>query len=46
MYKKYGYVHVSRYSDSGYADDRGDMKSTTVYCTFVEENLVTWRSKK
>ena len=33
-------------TDSGYAGDRGDMKSTTGYCTFVGGNLVTWRSKK
>ena len=29
----------------GYAGDRGDKKSTTGYCTFVRENMVTWRSK-
>ena len=31
---------------SGYAGDKRYMKSTTGYCTFVGENLVTWRSKK
>jgi len=46
MYRKHEYVHISGYSDSGYADDRGDRKSTTGYCTFVRGNLVTWRSKK
>ena len=24
----------------------GDRRSTTKYCTFLGENLVTWRSKK
>ena len=46
VYKKYGHVHVSGYSDSGYAGDREDRKSTTGHCTFIGENLVTWRSKK
>ena len=46
MYRKYGHVRISGYSESGYAADREDRKSTTRYCTFVRENLVTWRSKK
>ena len=46
VYRKHGDVHISEYSDSGYAGDRGDRKSTTGYCIFVGENLVTWRSKK
>ena len=46
VYKKHGHVHISGYSDSGYADDQGDRKSTTGYCTFVGGNMLTWRSKK
>jgi len=46
VYSKYRHVHVSGYSNSGYAGDREDRKSTTWYCTSVEENFVTWRSKK
>jgi len=38
---KYGYVHVSGYSDLGYVSDRGDKKSTTGYYTFIGKNLVT-----
>jgi len=30
VYKKYGHVHVSGYSDSGYVGDRGDKKSGIV----------------
>jgi len=41
VYRKHGHVHISEYSDSGYAGDRGDRKSITGYCTFVRENLVT-----
>jgi len=46
VYRKHGYVHISEYSDSGYADDQGDRKSTTGYRTFAGGNLMTWRSKK
>jgi len=46
VYKKYKHIRISLYSDSKYANDRGDRKSTTGYCTFVGGNLVTWRSKK
>ena len=45
LYKKHKHVRIFGYSDSGYAGDKGDSKSTD-YCTFVGENLVTWRSKK
>jgi len=41
MYKKHGRVHISRYSDSGYARDREDKKSTTDYCTFVGGDLMS-----
>ena len=34
------------YSDSSYTGDREDVNPTTGYCTFVKENLETWRSKK
>jgi len=29
VYRKHGHVRIFRYSDSGYAGDRGDRKSTT-----------------
>jgi len=41
MYRKHGHVNIFKYSDSGYATDRGDRKSTTRYFTFVGGNLVT-----
>jgi len=46
VYKKHEHVRIFLYSDSGYAGDRGDMKFTIGYCTFVGENLKTWRSKQ
>src|SRR4051812_10508715 len=39
-------IWMLSYSDSRYAGDRGDRKSTSGYCTYVGGNLVTWRSKK
>ena len=41
VYRKYGHVHISRYSDLGYVGDRENMKSTTGYYTFIGGNLVT-----
>ena len=46
IYSKHGYLQIDAYSDSGYAGDKGDKKSTSGYCTYVGGNLVTWRSKK
>ena len=46
LYKKHGHVRIFGYSDSGYAGDKGDRKSTTGYCTFVGGNLVSLSSKK
>ena len=46
MYKKHGHIHIFGYSDSCYAGNKGDRKFTNGYCTFVEKNHVTWRSKK
>ena len=39
LYKKHGHVHIFGYSDSGYADDKIDKKSTTGYCNLLEEIL-------
>jgi len=41
LYKKHEHVHIFGYSDSGYDSDKGDRKSTTCYCAFVGQNLVT-----
>ena len=46
LHKKHEHVRIFRYFDSGYTGDKRDRKSTTGYCTFVGENLVTWRNKK
>ena len=46
VYRKNGHTRIMTYSDSGYAEDREDRKSTSGFCTYVRGKLVTWRSKK
>ena len=41
LYKKREHIRISGYSDYGYAGDKKDRKSTTEYCIFVRENIVT-----
>ena len=37
---------ITVYTDSSWAEDLTDQKSTSAFCTYVWGNLVTWRSKK
>ena len=37
---------VVGYCDADWTCDRVDRRSTTRYCTFIGDNLVTWKSKK
>ncbi|KAL0286146.1 UNVERIFIED_CONTAM: Retrovirus-related Pol polyprotein from transposon RE2 [Sesamum angustifolium] len=46
LFKRHGHVKIEAYSDADYAGAKDDRKSTSGYCTYVGENLVTWRSKK
>lgn len=39
-------VVVVAYTDADWAGSLTDMRSTSGYCSFVWDNLVTWRSKK
>lgn len=41
-----GHFKLEGYSDSDWAGNTIDRKSTTGFCTFVGGNLVTWKSKK
>ena len=43
LYKKIGHLLIEAFSDSSYAADRRDMKSTSSYYICVRGNLVTWR---
>ena len=46
LYKKHGHLQIEAFSDSSYAGDKKDRKSTFGYFTYVRGNLVTWRSNK
>ncbi|RVW40345.1 Retrovirus-related Pol polyprotein from transposon RE1 [Vitis vinifera] len=46
FFKKSDSKKVEIYTDANWAGSADDRKSTIGYCTYVWENLVTWRSKK
>ena len=46
IYRRHDHLCIEAYSDTGYAGDKGDRKSTIGYCTYIGGNLVTWRSQK
>jgi hypothetical protein len=46
LYKKGGNRNVEIYSDTDWAGDILDRRSTSGYCSYVWGNLVTWKSKK
>lgn len=41
-----GHTSVMGYTDSNWAGNHLDRRSTTGYCMFVGGNLVSWKSKK
>jgi hypothetical protein len=43
---KNGHTQITGYSDSDWAGNALDRKSTTGFCMFVGGNVVSWRSKK
>jgi len=46
MFTKNNLVQVEGYIDADWEGDITNRKSTSGYFTFVEGNLVTWKSKK
>ncbi|KAA0045080.1 reverse transcriptase [Cucumis melo var. makuwa] len=46
MFRKTDKKTIEAYTDSGWVGSIVDRKSTSGCCTFVWENLVTWRNKK
>ena len=46
LFKRNGNATLEAYTDADYAGSITDRRSTTGYCTFLDGNLVTWRSKK
>ena len=41
-----GEVKLCAYSDADWGGDISDRKSTTGYCTFMNDNLISWATKK
>ena len=46
LFKRNGNLDLLAYTNADWAGDRDGRKSTFGYFTFVEGNLVTWKSKK
>ena len=46
LFSKNEVSNIEGYTDSDWAGDKTDRRSTSGCFTFVEGNLVTWRSKK
>lgn len=46
LFSKNNITDIEGYTDADWAGDQTTRKSTSGYFTFVEGNLVTWRSKK
>lgn len=46
FYSSYRHLRVEAYIDADWAGSVTDRRFTSVYCTFVGGNLVTWKSKK
>ena len=46
LFKKTSYIALEIYTEADFAGSSLDRWSTTSYCTFLRENLVSWRSKK
>ena len=46
IYRNHSHLDIVVYYDTNYVDSRFNQCSTTDYCTFVEDNIVSSRSKK
>ena len=46
LFKSRGHLQIETYTDAGWVGSIVDRRSTSGYCSFVDGNLVTWRSKK
>jgi hypothetical protein len=46
LFAQHDHLRILSYRDADWVGLVTDQRSTSGYCTFVEENLVTWHSKK
>ena len=46
LYSNHGHNKIECFTDADWAGLKEDKRSTSVYCVFIGENLVSWKSKK
>ena len=46
LYKKYGHTIINCFFDADCVGSREDRRSTSGYCVFFGENLISWKNKK
>jgi len=46
LYSDHGHTIIAGFSDADWAECPFDRRSTTRYCVFLGENLVSWKRKK
>ena len=46
LYKNRGHTQIVGYCDADWVSSPADRRSTSRYCVFIRDNLISWKSKK